>query len=172
MKRLCLILTLLLSIVSVCVAATNEYVSKWPDFQNKITPGPSNSSLKATLPEKLHIIKPSGDIPSEIAMFSGIWQGSTGKNKTGDNKLAVLEIKKEGEKYIASLIYAFASEKAQISPVQLELNGEFVNNELQAKLLNGTEMIFYRLRADGNLDTKWVKVNGKGWVVGVMTKVQ
>ncbi len=170
MIQVSLMCLFLFSVISACVSATNPYSKKWPDFQNKIISGPSQSSMLASLPQDIKIMEPSDDIPNAIKKCSGVWYGNTDRHKTTDMKLAVEEISQKGDTYVARVVYAVASGMRKWEPKVFRLNGDFVKNELQVTLPGEKEMIFFRSRSDGKLDVKWIEINSKKWAVGVMIK--
>jgi hypothetical protein len=164
----------LFSMILACVSSTsvnkNPHFTQWPDFQPKIKAGPSQSSMLSSLPQDVKILEPSMDIPIAIRKCSGVWYGNTDRYKTTDIKLAVEEIKREGENYVARVIFAVASGRRKWEPKVFRLNGEFVQNELQIVLPGEKEMVFFRIRPDGNIDVKWIEINSEKWALGVMVK--
>ncbi|WDP92300.1 MAG: hypothetical protein HUN04_22280 [Desulfobacter sp.] len=147
----------------------NRYLTEWPPWE--LYPKPLESSLHAKLPQDIKIIAPSSTTPERIKMFSGSWHGSLGRRGGLDMKLAVEEIKKDGDIYVANVVYAIASERKKIEPTVYRLKGIFVDNELQIGLPGEKEMVFYRKGSRSWLiNAKLVKIHGSWWAIGSLRK--
>ena len=165
LKRISVSLVLLSILLTITACAKNKYLTEWPSWE--LYPRNLQSSLEAKLPQDIRIVEPTTAIPEKIRDFSGIWHGSLGKRGGIDMKLAVEEIKQDGDIYTAKVVYAIASERRKIEPTIYKLKGKFSNYELQIALPGEKEMVFYRKGSRRWLiNAKLVKITGTWWAIG------
>ena len=135
---------------------------RWPDFQHRLKPGPSNSPVKAE-PPTLRMVPAAADTPDELASFAGVWEGWMCPNRSVDLKLAITSGTGEG----ARIEYGYGSKR--FGRFNRMLSARFDHDVLRAKLPKGAELIL-GMRDDGHLNVKWERSKRNVWCSGILAR--
>jgi len=152
------LLALLLLLLSSGVASAQ---TNWPDFMSQLHPGLSQSPVSAVV-WSVNIEPPPHDLPAEKAKWSGRWAGWACEHQVCDTKLIVEKVTAQG----AHIIYGFAS--AEVKPLAIRAEANFVGEELQATLRNGSKLA-YRMRKEGDVEFLVRTSDGRS-AAGVLSK--
>jgi hypothetical protein len=134
----------------------------WPSFQQSLTAGPSNSPIKAKLPE-IAMGPVAQNTRPELAAFGGIWEGWMCRNRVTDVKIAIHDVS-NGE---ATLTYA--SGNPSYNNYYSTAAARFDGRTLRGSLSNGAEIIL-AMRADGNMNIKYQQP--ENWCTGVLRQTK
>ena len=145
--------------VGVSPSSGAEY--KWPAYQAGLTPGSSNSPVKAKLPTKKLTSAVEGTAP-ERAAFGGVWEGWMGRNRVIDIKVAVRMVTNKG----AKVDYSVGS--SSLGKFNTTISARFVGDILRGTFPNGARLIL-SMRSDGHMNVKYDRGGGP---TGIMQRTQ
>jgi hypothetical protein len=152
-----------LGLLSLALAAAIAHAqTAWPSFMKDLTPGPTQSAVIVSLPPGFQITAPEGGLAPDRAKWSGFWEGWACNQRSCDLKLVVESVSNEG----ASIVYGYGS--ATVAPVVLRVRAEFVGDELQATLPDGSRLS-YRMRPSGDVEFVAYWKSG-GYAAGILSK--
>jgi uncharacterized membrane protein (UPF0127 family) len=135
----------------------------WPDFQERLEPGPAASSIKAALPDGFQAASAGPEVPAALRGFAGRWRGWLGRERAGSVAVGVAALAGDG----AEIVYAYANAARPASPAPRRLPMQAMpNGDLQG-VLPGDGVLSLRLRRDGNMDI--MLSEGFLWVTGVLS---
>ncbi|WP_260295231.1 hypothetical protein [Sedimenticola hydrogenitrophicus] len=142
---------------------TDSTTYRWPDFQQGLIPGPSNSPVKAKMPS-VSLTPIANKMTSERAAFGGVWEGWMCRNKVVDVKVAVRELTNEGA------MVDYASGAQSFGSFNITLSAQFSGDVLRGTLpsASGRPDLILGMRSDGHMNVKWD--NGTNWCTGVMER--
>ena len=149
-------------VLAVGVNASSGADYKWPAYQAGLTPGPSNSPVKAKMPSTKLTPSVEGTAP-ERAAFGGVWEGWMGRNKVIDIKIAVRMVTNEGAKFD----YSVGSRR--IGKFNTTISARFVGDILRGTFSNGASLIL-SVRSDGYMNVKYESSGGSP--TGIMQRTQ
>lgn len=114
------------------------------------TPAMAENCVKAApLPSDVAIVAPTPDIPAEYAAFSGVW-GDARWDGELCGKLAVESITKEGDTFVARVVYSKGnSDQWHVTAGFERLSGKFVGDELRLTLTHSSgskSWVSYKLK--------------------------
>ena len=119
---------------------------EWPGYQPTLTPGNSNSRVKAVAPE-LIADATEINIPLEVTQYAGRWEGWMCRNREVDLKLAIYS----GSEQITTVAFPRGS-------VRRGRESEFINTDFDGIRLTGIApsgaQIFLQIRDDGYMDVR------------------
>ena len=143
------------------MTADQENPTIWPEFMSALEPEASESTVIATAPTDLAVLKPSSDLPASVSAWSGQWSGWAGQGRSYDVKLIVEKL----SLHDATIVCVRASDGQSVfsERVLAQIHG----SELRGRLTNGASLQF-RMRNPDVVELLWCELDGR-WIAGVLS---